>query len=340
VSCIKQYEAAATARFSEKICKFRCDNGGEYVSNELKEFFAKKGIQIEYTIPYSPALNVVSERMNRTLLDKARSKLIGSGLPKNQWVEAVLSAVYSLNRSPTKALEMVTPAEKWYGVKPELSKVRVFGNVAYLHKQKELQAWKSDRRSRKCFMVGYCPNVYRLWCPVEKKITAGRDVKFDEGSVAKTKRNTANFEFDVSDNKESIGSEAEKENLSEWDCNVDNGGNNSDPVAELRSERIKKPPKYLEDNAACAYNIESYVNNVPEGYEELADRSDKENWLQAVHKELESLEDNKTWEIVSKPIGKKVRVRVTLRLTVSQSVCLGVEPRLALMTRYLFFIES
>jgi hypothetical protein len=30
-----------------------------------------------------------------------------------------------------------------------------------------------------------------------------------------------------------------------------------------------------------------------------------------------------------------VRVRVTLRLTVSQSVCLGVDLRLGLMTRYL-----
>jgi hypothetical protein len=33
----------------------------------------------------------------------------------------------------------------------------------------------------------------------------------------------------------------------------------------------------------------------------------------------------------------RVRVRVTLQLTVSQSVCLGVEPPLGLMTRYLFF---
>jgi hypothetical protein len=35
-------------------------------------------------------------------------------------------------------------------------------------------------------------------------------------------------------------------------------------------------------------------------------------------------------------LSQSVRVRVTLRLTVSQSVCLGVEPRLGLMTRYLF----
>jgi uncharacterized membrane protein len=33
-------------------------------------------------------------------------------------------------------------------------------------------------------------------------------------------------------------------------------------------------------------------------------------------------------------------VRVTLQLTVSQSVCLGVEPRLGLMTRYLFIFRE
>jgi hypothetical protein len=36
----------------------------------------------------------------------------------------------------------------------------------------------------------------------------------------------------------------------------------------------------------------------------------------------------------------RVKVKVTLRLTVSQSVCLGVEPRLGLMTRYYFLNES
>jgi hypothetical protein len=36
----------------------------------------------------------------------------------------------------------------------------------------------------------------------------------------------------------------------------------------------------------------------------------------------------------------KVKVKVTLRLTVSQSVCLGVEPRLGLMTRCFFLFES
>jgi hypothetical protein len=88
-------------------------------------------------------------------------------------------------------------------------------------------------------MVGYCPNGYRLWCPVEKKIIAGRDVKFDEGSVAKIQGNIAKFEFDDSDNRESIVSDVQKENVSELDCDVDNRGNNGGGVPELRrSERI------------------------------------------------------------------------------------------------------
>jgi hypothetical protein len=80
---------------------------------------------------------------------------------------------------------------------------------------------------------------------LKRKLLQEEMKKFDEGSVAKIKRNTASFEFDDSDNKGSIGSDAKKENVSELDCNVDNGGNNSDAVPELRtSERIKKPPKY------------------------------------------------------------------------------------------------
>ncbi|GJQ87000.1 hypothetical protein Trydic_g12583 [Trypoxylus dichotomus] len=51
--------------------------------------------------------------MNRTLLDKARTMMLGTNLPKNLWNEAILAAVYLLNRSPTSALGNTTPAELW-----------------------------------------------------------------------------------------------------------------------------------------------------------------------------------------------------------------------------------
>jgi hypothetical protein len=46
------------------------------------------------------------------------------------------------------------------------------------------------------------------------------------------------------------------------------------------------------------------------------------------------------YQLLKTPIVcQSFRVRVTLQLTVSQSVCLGVEPRLGLMTRYLFWLK-
>jgi hypothetical protein len=41
----------------------------------------------------------------------------------------------------------------------------------------------------------------------------------------------------------------------------------------------------------------------------------------------------------STAVELRVRVRVTLQLTVSQSVCLGVEPNLGLLTRDIFFFK-
>jgi hypothetical protein len=54
----------------------------------------------EKTTPYTPQHNGVVERMNRTLMEKARSMLSGVGLGHEFWVEAVDIACYLVNRSP------------------------------------------------------------------------------------------------------------------------------------------------------------------------------------------------------------------------------------------------
>ena len=71
-SYFRIFEAMATAHFGTKVSRFQCDNGGEYVSKEMKEHFERKGIQIEFTIRYMPQQNGVAERANRTILEKAR----------------------------------------------------------------------------------------------------------------------------------------------------------------------------------------------------------------------------------------------------------------------------
>ena len=159
----KIYEAMATTHFNTKISRFRCDNGGEYISRETKEFFESKGIQFEFTIRYTPQQNGVAERMNRTLLEKARCMLLNSKLNKTFWTEAVLAAVYLTNRSPTSALDGKVPSTLWFGEEPKIAKLRVFGCIAFLKRPKQLVQGKLDSRTIKCYFVGYCPNGYKLW---------------------------------------------------------------------------------------------------------------------------------------------------------------------------------
>jgi hypothetical protein len=53
------------------------------------------------------------------------------GIPSIFWGEAVVTAVYILNRSPTKALNGMTPYEAWHGRKPVVSHLRVFGCLTF-----------------------------------------------------------------------------------------------------------------------------------------------------------------------------------------------------------------
>lgn len=118
--------------------------------------------------------------MNRTLLDKVRYMLIGSGVPKVLWGEAVMTASYIVNRTPSSALGDKTPEELWTGHVPDYSHLRIFGCAAYSHQS----IGKLEPRAQKCVFLGYPDGVkgYRLWSKEVKgfRIINSRDVTFDE----------------------------------------------------------------------------------------------------------------------------------------------------------------
>ena len=55
-----------------------------------------------------------------------------AGLAKSYWAEAVATAAYLKNRTPTRSLEGdITPYERWYERRCDVSRLRVFGCIAY-----------------------------------------------------------------------------------------------------------------------------------------------------------------------------------------------------------------
>lgn len=94
----KEFELTVTNESGCNIGTLRSDNEGEYVSNEFEEYLKSKGIRHELTVPHSPQQNGVAERMNRTLMESARSMIAHAKQPNSFWAEAVATAAYVRNR--------------------------------------------------------------------------------------------------------------------------------------------------------------------------------------------------------------------------------------------------
>ena len=134
----KEFEATTTNEVGKAIGTLRTDNGGEYLSTEFQNYLRVKGIRHELTVPHSPQQNGVAERMNRTLVESARSMIAHAGVSNIFWAEAISTAAYVRNRLPTTALkENETPYERWYGKKPDVSHLRVFGCMPMCQKVKD-----------------------------------------------------------------------------------------------------------------------------------------------------------------------------------------------------------
>lgn len=123
----------------------RYDNGKEYTSVEFDLFCEEAGIEHQLTAPYTPEQNGVSERRNKYVMEMARRMLQEKELPKIFWAEAANTLVFLQNRLPTKVLENKTPFEAWYGYKPSLRFLKVFGCVCFVYVPK-INVTNSTRR--------------------------------------------------------------------------------------------------------------------------------------------------------------------------------------------------
>lgn len=184
---IKEYVKWVENLFGRKPSVIRSDGGGEFINKELRSFYKQQGIQSQYSAPYSPQQNGVAERKNRSLTEMATCMLVDAGMEKRFWGEAMLTATYIQNRLPSRSIQK-TPHELWWGRKPDLSHIRVFGSQAYVHVP-DTKRKKLDSKARKLTFVGYAmeQKAYRFVDLETDRITVSRDARFiemDNGSTS------------------------------------------------------------------------------------------------------------------------------------------------------------
>jgi transposase InsO family protein len=180
----------------KKIKKLRSDNGTEYTSNKMMSYIKENGILHQKTAPYTPQQIGKAERMNRTLVEKAKCLLFDANLPKKYWAEAVNMATFLVNNTFMDKNDK-TPSEIFYNKKVDMSNLKLFGSKVMVQIPK-VKRRKWDKNSRELIFVGYDAETKAYRC-VDKntgQLTLSRDVIFHDNAPNLEKDRTIEIEED------------------------------------------------------------------------------------------------------------------------------------------------
>nr|GEX44162.1 Gag-pre-integrase domain, Gag-polypeptide of LTR copia-type [Tanacetum cinerariifolium] len=157
--CLKIFHKMIEVQFEKQIKRVRCDNGGEFTSKDMLEFYNEKEILLESTCPHTPQQNGVVERKHRQLIKTARALRIGANLPKRFWGECILTAAHVINRLLSK----------------------VFRCLVYF-KNTDTKGDKFEEKGKPRVFLGYPPRTkgYKILDLETRKIIVSRDVNFHE----------------------------------------------------------------------------------------------------------------------------------------------------------------
>jgi histone deacetylase 1/2 len=112
-------------QFNHKILAVQSDWGGEYQS--LNSFFKRLGIAHHVLCPHAHQQNGSAERKHRHIVEVGLSILAHASMPLKYWDEAFLTAVFLINRLPSKVISNDTPHDRLLGNPPDYSFLRTFG---------------------------------------------------------------------------------------------------------------------------------------------------------------------------------------------------------------------
>nr|GEY80180.1 retrovirus-related Pol polyprotein from transposon TNT 1-94 [Tanacetum cinerariifolium] len=151
---IKTFLKRITVHLQSPVIIIRTDNGIEFKNQVLKEYFDSVGISHQMSSVRTPQQNKVVERINRTLIEAARTMLIFSRAPLFLWAEAIATVCFTQNRSIIHRRFNKTPYELINGRKPDSSFLHVFEALCYPKNDRD----DIGKLGAKCdigFFIGY-----------------------------------------------------------------------------------------------------------------------------------------------------------------------------------------
>ena len=136
-----------------------------------------RGITHTTTQTYSLEINSPAENAIKQIVSKALAMMWVPQIPIGFWPEVMCCSTYLKNRYPHRALGGITPYEKWYGKKPFLGYLKIFGCRCYAYIEKENRQ-KLDAHTIECIFLGYyaTDRLFAVYDVARRIILKKRDI--------------------------------------------------------------------------------------------------------------------------------------------------------------------
>ncbi|KAK6585469.1 hypothetical protein PZA11_002196 [Diplocarpon coronariae] len=187
---LETWKVTEERRTQLKLMAVRSDNASE-IRAKLDEW-AKQGVRYEPTVTYEGShQNGIAERSIQQAETDCRALLRDADLPLEFWDLAVEADAYLRNRTGSGPIvngTRISPYEAYFGQKPSLDHIRVFGSVCYSYISPKswpagIKSKKLMDRGRECVFVGYVEQTTKQWmvyAPDLGRVITSSVVEFDE----------------------------------------------------------------------------------------------------------------------------------------------------------------
>ena len=300
------------------IVSIRSDHGREFENEDFTYYCTENGISHNFSAPRTPQQNGVVERKNRCLEEMARTMLNDSSLPKSFWADAVNIACYVMNRALIRPILKKTPYELYFGRKPNISHLHIFGCKCFVHNNGKDNLGKFDAKSDEGIFIGYSSTskAFRVYNKRTLQVEESIHVVFDE-SPSSVHRKNDDEEDDSWLQQKDLGSQQSKTNdIDAQDCKEDEVKAQIDDAAANLQENLQKPWKMMASHPkdqiigdSTQRVTRSSLRNICDHVAFLSQIEPKtindalcdENWFLAMQEELHQFERNHVWSLVPKP---------------------------------------
>lgn len=307
-NCFVEYVNHVENLTNKKIKEMICDNGLEYMNNDIYTFVRERGIHMRPCPPYVHELNGVAERYNRSVMDMSRCLMKEARVNKMYWPEIVQSAAFLKNRTLANTVEQKTPYEIFFGIRPSAKYLKLYGSRVYVRMPEQLRKTKWDNKSNLGVLLGYTEVGYRVL--VNNRVITARhvDVVEEDTILIGLENDDSNDLNDKVDAQSDISNQCNKNQFKQEMSTqkIDQANENVDGLRRSNRERLPNK-KYVNNDYVTQYVYVNFCNaTVPNTFEEAITCNESKNWKKAMDKEFESLTLNNTWELVDKPKNKEL----------------------------------